>query len=352
MDESMNQSIHCFAGNLSVDVRGGDRIFHRRFSGTFTGSKMGLGLRYLRGHRDHPMVCMMMMMMMMMMIMILRYLHSHGNYFMVCMLMTMMMEMMTVIKMKIMTLTHHSPSNPPLFSRSTFVVQSCLFVPKILRWRRENFSSGGRSFGAGNLSLVSGGGGTGSGCARTPSIYSSASAESENSLKDLSDENAHLKRLVRRRESSIKALEARLKALERVEVVVNGDDDEMTRRRNDFQVTNSQWPRSIKNSDVSTGPLARPFARSFAPLSRSLAPHYSLRSRTPLHSFVSSLVYSHRSLILLLRTTRFARALHCIISFTRSLAPNCSLRSRPPLRSLVRSLAHFAHSLARGRVND
>jgi len=36
---------------------------------------------------------------------------------------------------------------------------------------------------------------------------------------------------------------------------------------------------------------------------------------------------------------------------TRSLAPDCSLRSRPPLRSLVRSLAHFAHSLARGKVN-
>ena len=57
-----------------------------------------------------------------------------------------------------------------------------------------------------------------------------------------------------------------------------------------------------KSRDVSTGPLARPFARSLAPLSRSLA-------------------------------------------------PDCPLRSRPPLRSLVRSLAHFAHSLARGKVN-
>ena len=57
------------------------------------------------------------------------------------------------------------------------------------------------------------------------------------------------------------------------------------------------------NRDVSTRPLARPFARSLAPL-------------------------------------------------TRSLAPDCSLRSRPPLRSLVRSLAHFAHSLAHGTVND
>ena len=63
------------------------------------------------------------------------------------------------------------------------------------------------------------------------------------------------------------------------------------------------WFRSAKNRDVSTGPLARPFAHSLAPL-------------------------------------------------TRSLAPDCSLHSRPPLRSLVRSLAHFAHSLARGTVND
>ena len=36
------------------------------------------------------------------------------------------------------------------------------------------------------------------------------------------------------------------------------------------------WARSTKNPDVSTGPLARPFARSLAPLTRSLA--RSLRS--------------------------------------------------------------------------
>ena len=34
---------------------------------------------------------------------------------------------------------------------------------------------------------------------------------------------------------------------------------------------------------------------------------------------------------------------------THSLAPDCSIRSRPPLRSLVRSLADFAYSLARGK---
>ena len=62
------------------------------------------------------------------------------------------------------------------------------------------------------------------------------------------------------------------------------------------------WSGTNKNRDVSIGPLARPFARSLAPL-------------------------------------------------TRMLALDCSLRSRPPLRSLVHSLAHFAHSLARGKVN-
>ena len=62
------------------------------------------------------------------------------------------------------------------------------------------------------------------------------------------------------------------------------------------------WSGSTKNRDVSTGPLARPFSCSLAPL-------------------------------------------------TRLLAPDCSLRSRPPLCSRVRLLAHFTHSLARGKVN-
>ena len=46
------------------------------------------------------------------------------------------------------------------------------------------------------------------------------------------------------------------------------------------------------------------------------------------HSLVRSLVRSHRSLVRLLQTARFARALRC-----------------------AHSLAHFAHSLARGKVN-
>ena len=70
-----------------------------------------------------------------------------------------------------------------------------------------------------------------------------------------------------------------------------------------FPSASPLWSRTVKNIDCSTGPLARPFARLLTPL-------------------------------------------------TRSLAPDCLLRSRPPLRSLVRSLALFAHSLARGNVND
>ena len=62
------------------------------------------------------------------------------------------------------------------------------------------------------------------------------------------------------------------------------------------------WSGTNKNQDISTGPFARPFARSLAPL-------------------------------------------------THSLAPDCSLCSCPPLRSLLRSLAHSAHSLARGKLN-
>ena len=40
----------------------------------------------------------------------------------------------------------------------------------------------------------------------------------------------------------------------------------------------SQWARSTKKPDVSTGPLACPFAHSLAPLTRSLTPHYLLGS--------------------------------------------------------------------------
>ena len=54
----------------------------------------------------------------------------------------------------------------------------------------------------------------------------------------------------------------------------------------------ARWARKAKNRDVSTGPLACPFARSLAPLTRLLAPHCSLRSRAPLRSLVRSLAHS------------------------------------------------------------
>ena len=62
---------------------------------------------------------------------------------------------------------------------------------------------------------------------------------------------------------------------------------------------NAHWGRTAMNGDVNTGPLARPFAR-----------------------------------------------------LTRLLALHCSLCLRAPLHFFFCSLAHFAHSLARGKVND
>ena len=56
--------------------------------------------------------------------------------------------------------------------------------------------------------------------------------------------------------------------------------------------TGALWSGTNRNRDVSTGPLARPFARSLAPLTRSLAPNCSLRSRPPLRSLVRSLTRS------------------------------------------------------------
>ena len=81
---------------------------------------------------------------------------------------------------------------------------------------------------------------------------------------------------------------------------MNHQSERKTKEKRGYKThpTNALWSGTNKNRVVTTGPLARPFACSLAPLT-----------------------------------------------------PDCSLRSRPPLRSLVPALADFTHSLARGKVN-
>ena len=57
------------------------------------------------------------------------------------------------------------------------------------------------------------------------------------------------------------------------------------------RLTRALWARITKSTDGCTGPLARPFARSLAPLTRLLALHYLLCSRAPLHSLARSLTH-------------------------------------------------------------
>ena len=56
------------------------------------------------------------------------------------------------------------------------------------------------------------------------------------------------------------------------------------------------WFRTAMNPDLSTGPLARPFDRSLAPLTHSLALHCLLCSCAPLRSLGRSLAHSFPSL--------------------------------------------------------
>ena len=78
------------------------------------------------------------------------------------------------------------------------------------------------------------------------------------------------------------------------------------------------WARSTKKTDWSTGPLARPFARSLAPLTCSLALHYLLRWRAPLRSL--SLARSLRSLPSSWDSDLIDGYLFCVFSFlARSL---------------------------------
>ena len=67
-----------------------------------------------------------------------------------------------------------------------------------------------------------------------------------------------------------------------------GDDSwqECSGSDQNSQETGALWARITENTDCCTGPLARPFARSLAPLTRSLAPDCSLCSRPPLCSLV------------------------------------------------------------------
>ena len=63
----------------------------------------------------------------------------------------------------------------------------------------------------------------------------------------------------------------------------------------DPDAADALWSGTNKNRDVSTGPLARPFARSLAPLTRSLALDCSLCLRPPLRSLIRSLPRSWES---------------------------------------------------------
>ena len=71
----------------------------------------------------------------------------------------------------------------------------------------------------------------------------------------------------------------------RIVIIMEGD-----------RYNNPLWARISKNTDWSTGSLACPYACSLAPLTRSLTPHYSLRSRAPLRSFACTLAYFAHSL--------------------------------------------------------
>ena len=70
----------------------------------------------------------------------------------------------------------------------------------------------------------------------------------------------------------------------------NDDDDNYVDAEDDDG--DALWSGTNKNRDVSTGPLACPFIRPFAPLARLLVPDCSLRTRPPLRSLIRSLALS------------------------------------------------------------
>ena len=92
----------------------------------------------------------------------------------------------------------------------------------------------------------------------------------------------------------------------------------------DSNYINPRWFRSAWNRGVSTGPFARPLARSLAPLTHLLAPHCSLCSRAPLRSFARSLTYSLAHL--LARSRAHGKVVYIFelnASFSFSFGPLC-----------------------------
>ena len=110
----------------------------------------------------------------------------------------------------------------------------------------------------------------------------------------------------------------------------------------------AQWSGTTKNRDVSTGPLAYPFACSLALLTHSLAcieaadhpghPHF--------HPLWFRLVKNQD-----ISTWPLTCPCACSLTLlTHLLAPHCSLCLHTPLYSFVCLLVHFAHSQACGKV--
>ena len=76
----------------------------------------------------------------------------------------------------------------------------------------------------------------------------------------------------------------KLKGKQKAEENVEKD----TKQKTIIKSATSQWARTTKNTDSSTGTHARPFARLLALLTRSLTPHYLLRSCSLTRSHPSS----------------------------------------------------------------
>ena len=83
----------------------------------------------------------------------------------------------------------------------------------------------------------------------------------------------------------------------------------------------SEWPSTLRVDFIVILPIADCFKDDF--LGKDLKSTRKVLG----HLFLRSLARSHRSLIRLLRTARFARALRCAYSFARSLTPELMVKS-------------------------